>query len=133
MTVKYSRANTPLNLASAGTQCIPPGGVRPARRAKASEEILFVTKGSGVVKLDGAPHALAPETLIFVGRNTWVEIASTGDDDLEFFWVRSPPGPLSMAALMGQPRQVGQSAPAPFDPPAGSIDLAARMAVEVRL
>jgi quercetin dioxygenase-like cupin family protein len=101
-----------------GIQVIPPGGFVPEHSHEKQEEILFCFEGAGVVELDGVPHEFGPGTTIYATQWMKHKIINTGACDLKFTWTMTPPGLEDFFSAIGKPRQPGEPAPAPFDPPA---------------
>lgn len=56
-----------------------------------SEEAFYITKGSGVIKVDGEIKEVKEGDLIFIPENTWHEFENTGDETMEWVLMLSPP------------------------------------------
>ena len=65
-------------------------GRSQSRENAGYEEILYVVAGAGTLLLDGAPHALEPETAAYVAPGRQSEIESPGPDDLVLVSVLYP-------------------------------------------
>jgi mannose-6-phosphate isomerase-like protein (cupin superfamily) len=73
---------------------LAPGGCAP-RRAGAHEEVLFVLAGRGSLLLDGAEHALEPESGAYLAPGETYELRNGGDEPLRLVAVSIPdPAPL---------------------------------------
>ena len=68
---------------------IAPGGGsdRPETDATA-QAVLFVTRGTGRLTLDGTAHDLAPGSYAYLPPDTRWQIRNTGEDALGFHWIR---------------------------------------------
>ena len=61
-----------------------------------SEEVMYFTKGRGVILLENGEKAeIVPDTVTYVPIGERHKIENTGEDSLEFIFMYSPPGPES--------------------------------------
>jgi mannose-6-phosphate isomerase-like protein (cupin superfamily) len=58
-----------------------------------SEEVMYVLKGEGTLKMSGETSNISPDMCIFVPSNQFHQIINTGREDLLVLWVHSPPVP----------------------------------------
>lgn len=68
---------------------LAPGGSAP-RSAGAHEEVLFVLAGRGTLLLDGAEHALEPESGAYLAPGETYELRNGGDERLRLVAVSIP-------------------------------------------
>ena len=68
--------------------------VAPSRRlvrtVQDRSEVVFVTAGTGLLRLEGAEHPLTPETAAFVPAREDAELEASADEALELLVVRTP-------------------------------------------
>lgn len=122
VTLKLHHGSMPSNMFAMGTQTIAPGGRLGARAFATGEGVFFVHRGTGRAMVNHRWRAIAPETLIYVGRGAPHDVVNDGRDDLCLAWVVTPPGLETLARRLGVARTPGDAAPAPFDPPADAAD-----------
>ena len=84
-------ASTGTRAFTMGVQALPPDGEVPRHRHP-EEEILFVYAGAGRVTVGETPHAVGPETAIFLPGDAWHRIENTGAEELRYAFVLSPAG-----------------------------------------
>src|SRR4051812_38189549 len=79
---------------------LAPGG-SAARSASESEEVLFVLSGRGGLRLDGAEHALEPESGAYLAPGETYELRNPGHEPLRLVAV-SIPDPAPPGAATGE-------------------------------
>ena len=62
-----------------------------------------------------------PGTACFLGHDVKHEIINETRDELVMIWIVVPPGLERFFEAIGQPRQAGTPAPAPFERPADVV------------
>jgi hypothetical protein len=107
----------PSNTFAMGTQTIPPGGRLGARAFEVGEAVFFVYGGTGRVIVNGTWRAIAPETLVYVGRDATHDIENDGAEHLALAWIATPPGLDGLMRAIGRARTPGTAEPMPFDAP----------------
>jgi mannose-6-phosphate isomerase-like protein (cupin superfamily) len=92
-----------------------PGQATPGLLNGACEEVLFVLHGRGTVHVDGWPHAVEPETGVFVPPHAGLTLVPAGREPLTLLSAQCPdPGPeLRLATPLTSPAR-------PDAPPAGA-------------
>jgi mannose-6-phosphate isomerase-like protein (cupin superfamily) len=55
-----------------------------------AQEVLYVASGTGTLHLEGSPHALEPDTGVFIAAGESYEIENPGPDELLVVSVRAP-------------------------------------------
>ena len=88
--------------------------------------MLFCYQGTGIAEVGAERHALAPETMILVGRGVQHKVTNTGATQMRMLWMISPPGLEDWFRAIGRPRQPGDPTPAPFERPADIAEIEAR-------
>jgi mannose-6-phosphate isomerase-like protein (cupin superfamily) len=58
---------------------------------RATEEIYLVTKGSGLMEVDGETRAVRPGDAILIPPGTWHSLENNGSSDLRILCCCSPP------------------------------------------
>lgn len=116
-TLKLHHGSMPSNMFAMGTQTIPPGGRLGERAFEVGEAAFFVYGGTGRAMVNGRWRAIAPETLIYVGRGATHDIENDGAGDLAFAWIVTPPGLEGLMRAIGRERTPGTTEPGPFDSP----------------
>ena len=122
VTLKLHHGSMPSNTFAMGTQTIPPGGRLGARAFEVGEAAFFVYDGTGRAMVNGRWSALAPETLVYVGRGAPHDIENDGAADLSFVWIAVPPRLATLVTRIGRERTPGTAAPPAFDPPPSAAD-----------
>ena len=90
-------------------------GLSPGIRTAKADEVLYVFKGQGTFYLDGWPHAVGPDTGIYVRPGTWVTIDNPGPGSLMLLSSRCPdPG---NALVPAAPRTVPAPGALPMSAP----------------
>lgn len=56
-----------------------------------SEEVIYVLKGNGVLKMNGENARVGPDMSIFVPSNSLHQIINDGNEELLVLWVHVPP------------------------------------------
>jgi len=111
---------------SAGTQTVDPGCWVREHCHSDHEEIIYIYEGTGIAKVDGQEHELAPGVCLFLGKNRKHSFHNTGTGPLSFFWTLMPGGLDDFFAQIGRPRQPGDEKPDPFERPANIAEIEAR-------
>jgi len=90
-------------------------GLSPGIRTAKADEVLYVLKGQATFYLDGWPHAVAPDTGLYVRPGTYVTIDNPGPGSLILLSSRCPdPG---NALAPAAPRTVPAPGALPPSPP----------------
>lgn len=74
-----------------GTQQVTRGAGIPVHRHLRMDEAFYVLEGSGVVRLNDAPHSFEKGGTIFIPRNSWHGF-SNPEQELLLLWIMSPAG-----------------------------------------
>lgn len=120
---KLVPADTGFDGMSMGFQTIAPRS-RVREHSHADQiELQICFKGSGTVRLDGAPHPIVPGTACFLGYDVKHEIINDTDEELVMMWVIAPAGLEDFFAAIGRPRKPGEAAPEPFARPDDVVSL----------
>jgi quercetin dioxygenase-like cupin family protein len=106
-----------------GTQTIPPGCHVAEHSHDRQVEILFCYAGKGRIEVDGKSHDFVPGTTVVATPWLKHKIINPGPDDLKMTWTMVPPGLETFFRKIGRPRRLGETAPAPFDPPQQADDI----------
>jgi len=77
---------------SVGMTVLPPGNSTSNHEHDAEVEAWLVIKGTGEAIIGGETAEVGPETVIYVLPNTMHQMVNTGNEEMKFFWVYSPPG-----------------------------------------
>src|SRR5262249_58425255 len=88
-----------------------------ARAFEVGEAAFFVYSGTGRAMVNGKCHGIAPETLIYVGRDASHDIENDSAEHLALAWIVTPPGLEGLMRAIGRARTSGTTDPAPFDAP----------------
>src|SRR5262249_61941301 len=90
----------------------------PGGRASEGGGAGFSVKGgTGQARVTGKWPAIAPETLIYVGRGASHDIENDSAEHLALAWIVTPPGFEGLVRAIGRARTPGTTDPAPFDAP----------------
>jgi mannose-6-phosphate isomerase-like protein (cupin superfamily) len=74
-------------------------GLSPGMRTAKADDVLFVLQGHATVYLDGWPHAVGPDTGLYVRPDTWITIDNPGPGSVILVSSRCPdPGSAPVAA-----------------------------------
>ena len=68
------------------------GGARIPTHRDPTEEFIYVLSGSGTITIDGAEHAVGPETVVYMPANAEVSFAN-GPEPMKVVQVFADPGP----------------------------------------
>jgi len=120
---KQLGASTPF---SSGTQTVDPGCWVREHCHVDHEEIIFIFEGSGIAKVDGEEHPIAPGACLFLGKNRKHSFHNTGSGPLSFFWTLMPGGLDDFFASIGRVRTSDTPKPAPFERPSNIAEIEAR-------
>jgi len=105
-----------------GMEDIPPGKKVRLHHHPHAEEILFVHRGTGVVRLGSREATVRAGATVYIPRNVSVGLLNTGDEPLSLVFIFSEPDGMSGQMRSGS---VGEGEPlVPFTPE----ELAARNA-----
>jgi mannose-6-phosphate isomerase-like protein (cupin superfamily) len=105
-----------------GMEDLPPGKKIRLHHHPHAEEILFVHRGTGVVRLGSREVRVRAGATVFIPRNVSVGLRNTGDEPLSLVFIFSEPDGMSGQMRSGS---VGEGEPlVPFTPE----ELAARNA-----
>jgi hypothetical protein len=108
------RMDHPIGL---GTQTVPPGAFVREHLHPDNEEVLMFLSGRGQAILKGVTQAVAPGTVVYVGKNCLHSFVNDGDVDLHWMWLLVPNGLETFFRTIGRPRRPGEPAPDPFPRP----------------
>ncbi len=70
---------------------VPVGGATTAHLHPVSEELYFLTRGSGLMRLAGEERLVGPGDCIVIPPGTEHKLMNTGDEPLELLCCCSPP------------------------------------------
>lgn len=107
---------------SLGTQTLPPRGYVREHAHPHHDEVLHFISGTGKAVLDGVEHKVTSGTTIFVGKNRRHMFINNSDSELHWLWFVTPHGLEAFFAGIGQPKEPGAEAPAPFPRRADILD-----------
>lgn len=111
VTVKLSVDNLPTNKFAVLTQSLEPGAyVRQHGHAR-TDEIIIVTSGEGLAKVEGQEYPLMPGSVVFLGRNLIHGFHNVGKGDLNLMGFFNPPGIEGALSETGVPRRPGETRP----------------------
>ena len=85
---KNGDGNLPFSLAHA---YLPPGASSLPHRLVKSEETYTILAGEGFILVDGERYAIKKGDVFVVPRNAQQAVTNTGDANLEFYCIVSPP------------------------------------------
>jgi len=71
--------------------CYQPGTFASPHSHEDAENIFYILQGKGVAVLDGERFPIGPGTLIFIPAKVEHALYCTGDENLTFVFVASPP------------------------------------------
>ncbi len=109
-----------------GTQTLPPGTMIREHTHDRVEEVIHVTSGTGIARVEGVEHAIAPGSTVYVGLNVKHHFINTGSAPLTFLWLVLPGGLDTFFAEIGRPRRPGEPDPEPFPRPDNVAEIEAR-------
>jgi mannose-6-phosphate isomerase-like protein (cupin superfamily) len=87
----FERDITPTKNLTAGIVILPPKQEQPKLSSHEAEEIYYVVRGRGLFELDGKLFEVESGTGVYVGRGVKHRAINVGDEELELFYVNSPP------------------------------------------
>lgn len=111
---------------SMGTQTVAPASFIREHTHDRHEEVIHVTAGHGLARIDGVDHALVPGSTVFIGRNRKHGFVNPNPEPMTFVWFLMPGGLEDFFAAIGRPRAAGESAPEPFPRPADVAEIERR-------
>ncbi len=111
---------------SIGTQTIAPGCLIREHTHAANEEIIVVTEGRGIARIDGVEHPIEKDSAIFIGVNRKHQFLNPHPEPMTFLWIMMPGGLDQFFAEIGRPRRTGEPTPEPFPRPANVAEVEAR-------
>lgn len=111
---------------SMGTQTVAPGCHVREHTHDRHEEVIHVTAGHGLARLDGVDTPIAPGATVFIGRDRRHGFVNPGTEPMTFVWWLMPGGLEDFFAAIGRPREAGQPAPEPFPRPADVAEIERR-------
>jgi quercetin dioxygenase-like cupin family protein len=91
-----------------------------------NEEIIHLTEGRGIARIDGVDHPLVKGTTAYIGRNVKHHFLNPNDQPMTFLWLMLPGGLDQFFSEIGRERIPGQPAPEPFPRPANVAEIEAR-------
>jgi mannose-6-phosphate isomerase-like protein (cupin superfamily) len=97
-----------------GMENIPPGKKIRLHHHPHAEEILFVHRGTGIVRLGARKVAVAAGATVFIPRNVSVGLQNTGSEPLSLVFIF--PEPDGMAGQMRSGSVAKGEEPVPFTP-----------------
>lgn len=71
--------------------CYRPGSSAKPHSHEDAENIFYILQGRGIAVLDGERYPVGPGTLIFIPPKVEHSLFSTGEENLIFVFVASPP------------------------------------------
>jgi len=111
VTVKLSSDNLPTNQFSVLVQSLEPGAyVRQHGHAR-TDEIIVVTSGEGIAKVEGQDYPLMRGSVVFLGRNLIHGFHNVGQGNLNLMGFFNPPGIEGALSETGVPRGPGETRP----------------------
>lgn len=75
-----------------GYEDIAPGVAIDSHRHLVADEILFIHRGTGIVKLGGRESPVSPGATVYVPRNVQISVRNTGSEPLGLAFIFSKPG-----------------------------------------
>lgn len=75
-----------------GYEDVAPGDSVPPHRHLQADEIIFVHRGSGTVRLGSREASLGAGATVYVPRDSWIALRNTGSEPLGIVFVLSKPG-----------------------------------------
>lgn len=111
---------------SMGTQTVAVGGRVRDHLHDRHEEVIHVTAGRGVARVEEAEHAIGPGSTVFLPRGCRHGFVTAGEEPLSFVWFLAPGGLEGFFAAIGRPRVAGEADPAPFPRPADVAEIERR-------
>ena len=109
--------NNPYHDFSSGVQVLPPGGQVREHGHTVGHELIYITQGSGIIKINGEPHNVGKGCTVLFAHNDIHIIDNTGDIDMHMFWVFLPPKLEEWFRAIGKPRIPGETEPPKFARP----------------
>ena len=91
-TLKVDRQNGGSRDLVMGYEDLPPGGSIPPHRHRIADEIIFVHRGSGVVRLGDRETAFGSGATIYIPKDVRITLRNTGSEPLAIAFVFSRPG-----------------------------------------
>lgn len=111
VTVKLSTDNLPTNQFSVLTQSLDPGAyVRQHGHAR-TDEVIVVTSGEGIARIEGQEYPLRRGSVVFLGRNLIHGFHNSGQGCLNLMGFFNPPGIEGALSETGVPRRPGEKRP----------------------
>lgn len=107
---------------SAGVQVLPPGCHVREHGHTINHELVFISQGTGNVVINDKAHDVGPGSMVLFAHGDLHIINNTGDEDMNMFWVFSPPRLEDWFTAIGKPRKPGEPMPAPFPRPPETED-----------
>jgi mannose-6-phosphate isomerase-like protein (cupin superfamily) len=123
---KLTPYNTPYDTFSAGLQVLEPGAHIRRHAHERQHEVLFCYQGTGIAEVGTERHAVAPETMILVGRGVQHKVTNIGTGQMRLLWFISPAGLEDWFRAIGRPRQVGEAVPLRFERSSDIAEIQAR-------
>lgn len=76
-----------------GMAIIDPGQIHEEHAHENSEELILVVKGTGKGRVGGQDLTVQPGDLIAIDKGEPHTFTNTGSEQLQLYWIYSPPGP----------------------------------------
>ncbi len=102
---------------SMGTQTVAPGCFIREHTHPLNEEIIHVTDGRGVARIDGVEHPIERGSTVYIGRNRRHHFLNPHREPMTFLWFMLPGGLDRFFAQIGRPRSANEKSPEPFPRP----------------
>lgn len=83
----FSSPSTPTDSLSAGVAVCPPFTGHLCVHRHAQAEVYYITKGQGIVTIDGKDSRVAKGSAVFIPGNAEHGIVNDGEEELEWFYV----------------------------------------------
>jgi quercetin dioxygenase-like cupin family protein len=111
---------------SMGTQTVAPGCAVREHTHDRHDEVIHVTAGRGLARIEGEDTPIEPGSTVYLGRNRRHGFVNPGPEPMTFVWFLAPGGLEEFFAAIGRPRMPGQPAPEPFPRPADVAEIERR-------
>ena len=102
---------------SMGVQTVAPKCSIRKHTHDAHEEVIFVTAGQGIARIEGEEHPIEPGSCAYIGRGLKHHFLNPNDEPLSFTFLLMPGGLDKFFARIGRPKTEGEPAPDPFPRP----------------
>lgn len=83
--------NAPVQEQSLAEATLPPGGATERHYHKLSEEFYYITKGAGIMEIDGETRPVSPGDAILIPKGSWHQITAENSSELRLLCCCAPP------------------------------------------